>query len=284
PGGRELREHLRERVPEHMVPSAFVVLEALPLTPNGKTDRAAGARMYRVMDRVRWTGEGELEYGGRVDLQVKVRGYRIEPGEVEAALGEHAGVREAVVVAREDMPGERRLVAYVVAAPGEALPSAAELRARLRERVPEYMVPSAFVVLEALPLTPSGKLDRRALPAPGRGDAGRAYLAPRTTAEELLAAVYAEVLRVERVGADDDFFALGGHSLLATRVVSRVRHAFGVDLPLRALFEAPTVAGLAARVEALHPAAELEGREAEEELGRLADLSDEEVLRLLREI
>ncbi|HEX7241659.1 MAG TPA: amino acid adenylation domain-containing protein, partial [Longimicrobiaceae bacterium] len=207
----------------------------------------AGSRMYRVMDRARWRPDGELEYLGRTDFQVKVRGFRVEPGEIEAALERHPGVREAVVVAPEHAPGERRLVAYVV---GEA--SAAELRAFLRERLPAYMVPSAFVALDALPLTGSGKIDRRALPAPEAAASGEGeYVAPRTPTEEVLAGIFAEVLGAERVGARDGFFELGGHSLLATRVVSRVRGALGVELPLRAVFEVPTVAGLAARTDAL---------------------------------
>ncbi|MET0398828.1 MAG: condensation domain-containing protein, partial [Longimicrobiaceae bacterium] len=208
-----------------------------------------GTRMYRVMDRVRWTAGGELEYFGRTDFQVKVRGFRIEPGEIEAALQRHEGVAAAVVVARADATGDTRLVAYVVPAGGEV--AAAGLRAHLRAHLPEYMVPSALVTLAELPLTSSGKLDRRALPAPESGDAAGEYLAPRTPDEEILAGIYADVLRVERVGVEDGFFELGGHSLLATRVVSRVRQAFGVELPLRALFEAPTVGALAARIDAL---------------------------------
>ncbi len=207
----------------------------------------AGSRLYRTGDRARWRARGELEYLGRADHQVKVRGFRIEPGEVEAALRAHPAVREAVVVAREDAPGGKRLVAYVVADGAEA--PAAELRARLRSSLPDYMVPSAFVVLEALPLTPSGKLDRGALPAP-EAEPGDAYVPPRTPTEEALAAVWAEVLGVERVGAADDFFALGGHSLLATRLVARVRDALGTEPAVRAVFEAPTVAELAARLDA----------------------------------
>jgi amino acid adenylation domain-containing protein len=240
-----------------------------------------GSRMYRVMDRVRWTADGELEYLGRSDFQVKVRGFRIEPGEIEAALRSHPAVADAVAVVREDVPGERRIVAYLAAPEGTAAPGTAELRARLRERLPEYMLPAAFVALDALPLTPNGKLDRRALPAPGGPAAGREYVAPRTPAEELLAGVFGEVLHAERVGVHDDFFDLGGHSLLATRVVSRVREVFGVELPLRAMFELPTVAALAPEVESLRPAAALEEWEVDEELARLAELSDEEVQRLL---
>ncbi|MFN2323935.1 MAG: condensation domain-containing protein, partial [Trueperaceae bacterium] len=180
-----------------------------------------------------------------IDQQVKVRGYRIEPGEVEAALLGQPSVREAVAIVREDVPGDRRIVAYVV---GEGA-DATELREALRARLPEYMVPSAIVVMEAIPLTANGKVDRRALPAPEY--AGEAYVAPRTPAEEMVAGIWSDVLGVERVGAADDFFALGGHSLLATRVISRVREAFGTEVPLRTLFEAPTVAGLAQRVEAL---------------------------------
>ncbi len=234
-----------------------------------------GARMYRTGDRLRWKTDGRLEFIGRVDEQVKVRGFRIEPGEIEAVLCAHAEVREARVIVREDEPGEQRLVAYIV---GEA--DADAMREHLQRSLPEYMVPSAFVALEKLPLTPNGKLDRRALPAAGpAGTEG--YVAPRTPTEEALAGIWAGVLRVERVGILDDFFGLGGHSLLATRLVSRVREQLGVELPLRAVFEAPTVAGLAAWLEAASPAPALEEWEMYEELERLAGLSDEEVRRRL---
>ncbi|HEX9935824.1 MAG TPA: amino acid adenylation domain-containing protein, partial [Longimicrobium sp.] len=218
----------------------------------------AGGRLYRTGDRARWRADGELEFLGRTDAQVKIRGIRIEPGEVERRLLEHPGVREAVVVAREapsGVAGDRRLVGYVVAAAGEAV-SPAALREHLRARLPEHMVPSAIVELESLPLTPSGKLDRKALPAPEHGTGEAEYVAPRTPVEEVLAGIWAEVLRLERVGVEDGFFALGGHSLLATRVVSRVRELFGVELPLRALFERPTVAELAGRVEEMRRAGE----------------------------
>ena len=213
---------------------------------------APGARMYRVLDRIRWRPDGELEYFGRTDFQVKVRGYRIELGEIETALRTHGGVGEAVVVVREDEPGDRRIVAYVVGAGGGAAPEAGELRGHVQARVPEYMVPSAYVGLEALPRTPNGKIDRRALPAPDApASEPDTYVAPRTPTEEVLAGIYAEVLGAERVGAHADFFELGGHSLLATRVVSRAREAFGVEVPLGTLFEAPTVGELAAQVDDL---------------------------------
>jgi acyl carrier protein len=200
-----------------------------------------GERLYRTGDLARYLPDGNLEFLGRIDHQVKVRGYRIELGEIEATLTAHPAVREAVVVAREEGAGEKRLVAYVV---GEA--SGAELRAFVRSKLPEYMVPSAFVALAALPLTANGKIDRRALPAPeGRPEQERAYVAPRTPVEEVLAGIWAEVLRLDRVGVQDNFFDLGGHSLLATQVVSRLREAFSVELPLRALFETPTIMDLA---------------------------------------
>ncbi|MET0399988.1 MAG: amino acid adenylation domain-containing protein, partial [Longimicrobiaceae bacterium] len=212
-----------------------------------------GGRMYRTGDRLRWRSAGVLEFVGRVDEQVKIRGFRIEPGEVESAVAAHPAVREARVIVREDpafgMPGEKRLVAYVV---GEV--EVEELRTYLRRSLPEYMVPGGFVVLEKLPLTPNGKLDVKALRAPELGAGIAAYVAPRTVVEEVLAGIWAEVLKTERVGVEESFFDLGGHSLLATQVISRVRQAFGVEVPLRALFEAPTVAALAARVEELRGA------------------------------
>ncbi|HEU4561225.1 MAG TPA: amino acid adenylation domain-containing protein, partial [Longimicrobium sp.] len=207
--------------------------------------------MYRTGDRVRWLASGELEFLGRLDRQVKVRGFRIELGEIEGALRRSEEVADCVVVAREDVPGEKRLVAYVV---GNV--EAGGLREHLRRDLPEYMVPAAFVSLDRLPLTPSGKLDRQALPAPEHETGEERYVAPRTPVEEVLAGIWAEVLRLERVGVEESFFELGGHSLLATRVVSRVRELFGVELPLRALFEGPTVAELAGRVEEMLRAGE----------------------------
>jgi amino acid adenylation domain-containing protein len=208
-----------------------------------------GARVYRTGDRVRWRGDGTLEYLGRLDEQVKVRGFRIELGEIEGVLRRSEGVADCVVVAREDVPGEKRLVAYVV---GDV--EAGVLREHLRRELPEYMVPAAFVALERLPLTPSGKLDRKALPAPDFASAEGRYVAPRTPTEEVLAEIWAEMLGVERVGVAESFFELGGHSLLAARVVSRVRQVFGVEVPLRALFEGPTVGEVAGRVEEIRRA------------------------------
>jgi acyl carrier protein len=205
--------------------------------------------MYRTGDRARVRGDGALEFLGRLDDQVKVRGFRVEPGEVEAALAAHPAVREAAAAARDDARGERVLVGYVV--PDAASPpSAGELRAFLRARLPEHLVPGAFVFLDALPLSPNGKVDRRALPAPSaeRPQVEAPFVAPRTGLEESLAAMWREVLGVERVGVDDGFFELGGHSLRATQVVSRVRDVFGVEVPLRRLFEAPTVAGFSVAV------------------------------------
>nr|WP_253900126.1 non-ribosomal peptide synthetase [Corallococcus carmarthensis] len=207
----------------------------------------AGSRMYRTGDRVRYRADGVLEYLGRVDFQVKVRGFRIELGEVESALRQQESVKEAVVVAKGE-GAEKRLVAYVAPKAGATLEAEA-LKVRLRQRLPEYMVPGAVVVLEALPLNSNGKVDRKALPEPEAPTAGSTYEAPRTEVEAKLAAIWAEVLRVPRVGVKDDFFALGGHSLLATQVVSRVRMETGAELPLRALFEAPTVEALARRLE-----------------------------------
>jgi acyl carrier protein len=213
-----------------------------------------GARLYRTGDLARWLPDGRLAFLGRRDYQVKVRGYRIELGEIEAALVAHSGVREAVAVVlpgREDGDGPPRLVAYTVPASPDRPPPAAELRAHLSERLPGYMVPATFVSLAALPLTPNGKIDRRALPVPegDREAAGGEFVAPRTPAEERVAAIWRELLAVDRVGVHNDFFALGGHSLLVVQVVSRVRRAFDVDLPDRSLFLAPTVAGLTAEVE-----------------------------------
>ncbi|HEX7181318.1 MAG TPA: amino acid adenylation domain-containing protein, partial [Thermoanaerobaculia bacterium] len=206
---------------------------------------------YRTGDLARHAPGGEVEYLGRLDHQVKIRGFRIELGEIEACLAAHPAVREAAVLARTDAgtASAAALVAYVVAA--GAQPSTAELADSLRARLPDYMVPSAWVFLPALPLNPNGKLDRRALPAPERAGGEAAHVAPRTPEEEILAGLWAQLLDLPRVGVFDNFFELGGHSLLGARLVARVRQTLGVELPLRDLFEAPTVAGLVARIHAL---------------------------------
>ncbi|WP_164021357.1 non-ribosomal peptide synthetase, partial [Pyxidicoccus trucidator] len=218
---------------------------------------APGARLYRTGDKARWRADGSLDYLGRLDFQVKLRGFRIELGEIEATLARHPHVREALVLVREDSPGDQRLVGYFTSQAQPLEPSA--LRAFLKEHLPEYMVPGALVPLEAFPLTPNGKVNRKALPAPEASLLASAsvYVAPRTPTEERLASLWAEVLRVERVGIHDHFFELGGHSLLATQVVARIRSAFNIELPLRALFEAPTLEQLARRVEQTRTHAEL---------------------------
>jgi hypothetical protein len=193
---------------------------------------------------MRWRGDGTLEFVGRIDHQVKIRGFRIELGEIEGALRRSEGVVDCVVVAREDVPGQKRLVAYVAGGV-----EANALREHLRRSLPEYMVPAAFVVLQALPLTPNGKLDRKALPAPDVASPEEEFVAPRTPVEEVLAGIWAEVLRLERVGVHDNFFELGGHSLLATQVVSRVRATFHQEISIRTVFSTPTLEAMAEEIE-----------------------------------
>ena len=218
----------------------------------GQSNTAAGERMYRTGDLARWNAAGELEYLGRVDDQVKVRGFRIELGEVESVLAGLAGVAQAAVVVREDQPGDRRLAGYVVPVAGAVLDPAG-LRAAVGRVLPGYMVPAAVVVLEALPLSPAGKLDRRVLPVPEYAAAGGGR-APATAREQVLCEVFAQVLGLEQVGVDDSFFDLGGHSLLATRLVSRVRAVLGVELAIREVFEHPTPGSLAGVLEAAEAA------------------------------
>jgi len=241
-----------------------------------------GARIYKTGDLARYLPSGDIEFLGRIDHQVKLRGFRIELAEIEAVLGQHPAVREAVVVSKEDEPGNKLLVAYII--PNQdAPPTVSELRSFMKARLPEYMVPFAFVVLQALPLTPNGKVDRRALPQPDRGSLqlDRAFVPPRNTVEEVLAGIWTEVLKLDRVGIHDNFFDLGGHSLLVIRVVSRVRDAFQVDLPLRAVFENPTVAGLTVTI-IDHPS----GGEKVERIAQLlmavSQLSPDEVETLLK--
>jgi len=214
----------------------------------------AGARIYKTGDLARWQPDGNIDFVGRNDFQVKIRGFRVELGEIEAQLGKHAGVREAVVVAREDTTGDKRLVAYYTcresSQPSEALVGAEDLRANLNMGLPEYMVPAAYVRLDRMPLTASGKVDRKNLPAPeGDAYAVRGYEAPVGEIEIALAAIWVELLKVERVGRYDDFFALGGHSLLATRIVARVKDTFHTNVSLRQLFDTPTIANLSKAIE-----------------------------------
>jgi amino acid adenylation domain-containing protein len=232
-------------------------------------------RIYRTGDVGRLLPDGAIEWRGRTDHQVKLRGYRIELGEVETVLGGYPGVRESVVVLRKDEAGEERLVAYYVA-PYQQTPRTNELRGYLKGRLPEYMVPSVFVMLDAMPLTPSGKVDRRALPAPDPSGfrAENAYAEPRTPVEERLVEIWEEVLGLERVGIHDNFFELGGYSLLATRVVSRARGALGVELPLRYLFETPSVAGLALAVTQMQAEEETD---IEQMLAQLEQINDQSV-------
>ncbi|OYD86515.1 non-ribosomal peptide synthetase, partial [Nostoc sp. 'Peltigera membranacea cyanobiont' 213] len=199
----------------------------------------------------RYLPDGNIEYLGRIDNQVKIRGFRIELGEIETALSQHPHVQASCVIAREDTPGDKRLVAYIVPQPQVTL-TISELRSDLKEKLPDYMVPSAVVILESLPLTPNGKVNRRALPAPElSNELLEKYVAPRTPIEEMLALLWTQVLKVELVGRHDNFFELGGHSLLATQLISRVRNSLKVELPLRSLFAAPTIAELAPNIQRL---------------------------------
>jgi acyl-CoA synthetase (AMP-forming)/AMP-acid ligase II len=240
-----------------------------------------GARLYRTGDMARWLPNGNLEFLGRIDHQVKLHGFRIELGEIETVLAEHAAVRAAVVLAREDDAGDKHLVAYVVTQTESGV-TGKQLRQFVQEKVPAYMVPAVFVLLEALPLTTSGKVDRRALPAPERSGAGREvdFVAPRTALEEVLSRIWAEVLKREQVGVYDNFFELGGNSLLSLQVVARIRATLQVEMPLRTFFQAPTVEGVAA---ALHQDAD-KGAEMDqiaELVVSLAKLSESEVEAML---
>jgi acyl carrier protein len=224
-----------------------------------------GARLYRTGDLARWRHDGTIECLGRMDHQVKIRGFRIELGEIEAALQQHPGVRQAVAVVRTYGPGDTRLVGYVV---GEAGLSVEGLQTHLQALLPEYMVPTRYVLLDRLPLTPSGKVDRKALPMPdATPTSGSSYVAPRTPLEESLVAIWQEVLKIERVGVEDNFFDLGGHSLLMMQVVSRVERVLGIAMPVRSFFEFPTIAALAAEIERRRPQghAMLPGAEIERE-------------------
>jgi amino acid adenylation domain-containing protein len=254
-------------------------------------DKQHGARLYLTGDLARYQDDGNIEFLGRIDHQVKIRGFRVELGEIETMLAAHPSVTEAVVVAREDVRGERKLVGYVVAASNAGEGQARKLRDYLKERLPDYMIPSVFVSVAALPLTPSGKVNRRALPAPDQNEseAPHEYLAPRTPVEVKLAEIWATILRRERVGVTDNFFELGGHSLVATQLISRLRSAFKVELPLRYLFDGPTIAELATAMTRFQDKAETRpkaitrdtDRDAQELLTRIGQLTDEQVEALL---
>ncbi|MFN6442085.1 MAG: amino acid adenylation domain-containing protein, partial [Nostoc sp. DedSLP01] len=220
-------------------------------SPVSSLQSPASPRLYKTGDLARYLPDGNIEYLGRIDNQVKIRGFRIELGEIEAALSQHQDVQTSVVIVREDIPGDKRLVSYIVLQP-EQTPTVKELRSFLKEKLPEYMLPSAIVILESLPLTSNGKIDRRALPAPELSSTlSDKYVAPRTPLEEILALIWQQVLKIEFVGRHDNFFTLGGHSLLATQLVSRVRSSLKVELPLRSLFAAPTIAELAPLIQQL---------------------------------
>jgi amino acid adenylation domain-containing protein len=250
--------------------------------------KSPGARLYAVGDRARYLPDGRIEILGRSDQQIKLRGFRIELGEIAAALTQHPDVREAAVIVREDPPGTQRLVAYVTEEPRNRWPAgrtreenaslASELRQFLKDRLPEYMLPSVYVVLDALPLTPNGKLDRSALPAPEGVDQETAagYVAPRTPIEVELAQLWAQLFGAQQIGIHDDFFTLGGHSLLATQLIIHARNRFHVEIPIAMLFSTPTIAGMAAVIEQLQAA-----QESDDDLARMLDeldqLSDEDV-------
>jgi acyl carrier protein len=252
-----------------------------------------GARLYKTGDLVRYLPNADIEFMGRLDQQVKVRGFRVELGEIEAVLASHVAVRDCVVVTKANENEQQRLVAYVVMTQ-ESPVLAGELRVFVKHHLPEYMVPAAFVMLEALPLTPNGKVDRQALPEPDISpELAGSYATPRTPVEEILTKVWSDVLELDRVGIYDNFFEIGGHSLLAMTIVAIVREKLEIELPLRRMFEEPTVAGLALVVEQIR--SEQPGgsptyinivsqNNGEELLGRLDHLSDEQVNLLLTEM
>ena len=241
----------------------------------------AGARLYRTGDLVRYRSDGNIEFLKRMDQQVKVRGFRVELGEIESSLNQHWAVDESVVVDRKDSTGDTRLIAYIVAEEGVE-PKSTELLTFLQEKLPSYMLPSAFITIEEMPLTPNGKVDRRALPVPEQLEVstGDDYVAPRTEMEELVADIWRETLGITQVGVESNFFDLGGHSLLATRVMNRIRERCGVELPLRVLFELPTVAALAAKLDAARPQ-ETELSRILSILENMENISEEEVSNLL---
>ena len=255
-------------------------LTAESFIPHAFSDKP-GARLYKTGDLARWLPDGNIEFIGRLDQQVKIRGFRIELGEIEAVLGQHPAVQETVVVADDDVHGDKRLVGYVVARKDQS-PTISELRGFLKSKLPEHMVPSVFVFLDAVPVTPHGKVNRQALPAAAgtRPDLEKAFVAPRIPAEKALSGIWAQVLGLERVGIYDNFFELGGHSLSATRVISLARKAFEMELPLRTLFEKPTIEELALVI-SQSPALGTEQEHLCPILTELEALSEEEAQQLL---
>jgi acyl carrier protein len=209
--------------------------------PNPFSDHPS-QRLYKTGDLARYLIDGNIEYLGRIDNQVKIRGFRIELGEIEAVLNAHPQIQQTVVITTEDIPGDKRLVAYVVKS-DESLTNK-QIRDFLKQQLPEYMLPSVFVTLDTIPLTPNGKIDKKALPIPDGVSREVEYIAPRTPSEEIIANIFATVLNQQNIGINDNFFSLGGHSLLATQLISRLRLAFNVEIPLRAVFESPTVTQL----------------------------------------
>jgi len=240
-----------------------------------------GARLYKTGDLARFLPDGNLEFLGRTDHQVKIRGFRIELAEIETMLGEHPLVREVAVIAREDALGDKRIAAYIVPRSGHT-PDASDLRNHLKRRLPDYMLPSVYVILESMPLSETGKIDRESLPVPeqSRPALEQSYAAPATALEKVLAGIFGEVLKIERVGVCDNFFELGGHSLLATRVVSKIRQIFVIELPVRKLFEEPTVQGLASVI-LKNERARIE--RTAELLCEIAAMSDDAVTAMLEE-
>jgi acyl carrier protein len=234
-----------------------------PLDPHGIQ------RLYKTGDLGRYLPDGSIEFLGRIDNQIKIRGFRVELGEIEAVLGEHPAVQTSVVVAREDGTGDKRLVAYFVPS-AECSPTTSELRDFLGTKLPDYMAPTTFVRLETLPLTTNGKIDRSALPDPDvcSPELNASFVTPRTAVDQQLAEIVVTLLGLEQVGMEDNFFLLGGHSLLGAQVIARVRDTFGVDLTLHTLFEAPSLAALSREIEALI-------------LANVEAMTEEEALRLL---
>ena len=245
-----------------------------------------GARLYKTGDVARYLPDGNLEYVGRKDRQIKIRGFRVELGEVELALAQHAAIQEAYLTAYEEEAGQKRLVAYVVCDQGEEALTTSALRKFLKERLPDYMIPAIFIFLDQLPLNSNGKVDQKALPLPDRTrpEMEEGYVAPRTPTEEVLAGIWAELLRVERVGVYDDFFDLGGHSLMATQIISRVREAFQVEISLRTFFQGANICELAQAIDTSERVNDADVDEIAQALAQLESLSEEEVKTMLMEI